>query len=86
MLFISIYSGYTPKLYLPQMYQTKTVSKVLGVVNQVSNMGKAKFYTFKMQIYPRQFWCQKFKLIGQILTKLWPYVPIGTLRGKGLTA
>ena len=94
MLFISVYSRYVPLNYILffssqwsgsfqlccmwQMYQKK-VLKVVGVVNQVSNMGEVQFYAFKMQIYPRQFLCQKFKLIGQILTKLLPCVPIGIL-------
>ncbi len=43
----------------------KKVSKVIGVVNQVTNRGEEQFYAFKVQIFPRQFWLQKFKLIGQ---------------------
>ena len=84
MLFISIYSRYTPKLYLTlqlsvqwlilvMLHATdvsdKNVSKVLGVVDKVSIMGRWRynFMPLKMLLYPRQLWCQKFKLIGHYI-------------------
>ena len=79
MLFIPVYSRYTPKLYLilqlsvkwlisvmlnARNVSGKKVSKVPGVVNQVTKRGEVQFYAFKVQIYLRQLLCQKIKLIG----------------------
>ena len=79
MLFISLYSRYTPKLYIILQLSVKwlilvmlnatnvsgkKVSKVPGVVNQVTKRGEVQFYAFKVQIYPRQILGQKIKLIG----------------------
>ena len=74
-----LYSRYTPKLYLivhlsvkwlisvilnARNVSGKKVSKVPGVVDQVSKRGEVQFYALKVQIYPGQFLCQKIKLIG----------------------